>query len=168
MIDKIETLGNQATMSAPVGLEQETFGGHIVGGSTHDTLTNYMEAKNAAMTPLLDAPGIAALYSENATLIMPLEGQGDIEVVGRPAIEAYFADIGKAMLSLSYIEHRRTVEGRHAVWEGLMNGIQAATKNRMEVPVVFSIDFDDTDLVCHLRAFFNIDEARRQLPEIEG
>jgi hypothetical protein len=147
--------------------EQEVFGGHIVGGSTSDALTEYMAATNAAMTPLLDAPGIAALYSERATLVMPLDGQSETEIVGRDAIEAYFARLGEAMLSLTYIEHCRTIKGRHAVWEGTVKGVQAGTRHHLEIPAALSIQFDEADLVSSLRAIFNIAEAKRQLPDID-
>lgn len=149
------------------GPAQETSGTDIIGHSTGDALTAFIEAKNAAMTPLLDPQGMSALYSEEAVLLHPLDGLPHTRVEGRRALDAHFSRIGEVMLSLVLIEECRTVEGRRAVWEGSISGVQAGTKKQLRIPAVFSLEFDDHDLVSFQRSYYSIDEAMRQIPDLK-
>lgn len=152
----------------PAGPPQETFGGTIVAGSTDEALTRFMEARDAAMAPLLDAPGLAALYTEDAIMLHPLYGLPMAVVTGRAALEEHFRRIGEVMLSMVHVETNRTVEGRRAVWEGLIEGVQAGgSRRRLSIPAVFSLEFDDNDLVRRQTSYYSIDEARRQLAHFE-
>lgn len=153
--------------TSPALPAQEDFGGMIVGTHTNDALTHYIEARNAAMAPLLDVHGMAALYREDAVLVHPLDGMPESRIVGRRAIEIYFGRIATIMRSMTLVETRRTVTGRRAVWEGRVEGAQAGTRLRLGIPVVLSLDFDEDDLVAFHHGYYSVDEARRQLGDFK-
>ncbi len=52
----------------PAGLPQEAFGADIIDSCTNTALDHFIEAKNAGMGPILNAPGLAMLYAEDAIL----------------------------------------------------------------------------------------------------
>ena len=133
---------------------------------TDAMLTNYITALNANMPPKLDPAAIAGLFAEDAVQHhaygRPLSSTNEPDT-GREAIEAFFAGFDAHFSDWTHVETRRTIQGSRAVWEGVAQGTHKETGKPVEVPIVFSMEFDESGLVKETLAYVNGGYIARQL-----
>lgn len=134
---------------------------------TDAMLTSYITALNAGMPPEPDPEAIAERYAENA---LHHHAYGDPPYwtdgphqKGRAAIAAFFDTFGSGYEDWTHVETRRTLQGRRAIWEGVAQGTHKETGKRVEVPIVFSIEFDENGLIEDNLVYVNGDYVARQL-----
>ncbi len=133
-----------------VDFPQESFGADIVESCTDLALDRFFEAKNAFMAPLLNAPGIVMLYSDDAeiTLELPVEpGMERRKFVGSAEIQVLFEELAEIMISITAIEGARKVTGRKAFWSGIIRGVHRARREPVKLDALFRLEFDEHDLV---------------------
>ena len=134
----------------PKGPPQEESGAGIVDRCTETAIDMFFEAKNAGMGPLLNAPGIAMLYAEDALLeveLPPGRGQTKQSFRGKVAIQAFFEELTELMVSIQLTERERSVSGRKAIWSGEVNGVHGQSRKPTRLDGVFHLEFDEDDLV---------------------
>lgn len=143
----------------PVGHPQEIFGAHVVENCTHTALDHFFEAKNAAMGPTLNAPGIASHFADDAVMETVAPSSSDGSIVqrtyrGKAEIQRFFEDIAEWMMAITTIEKDRTVSGRKATWTGTISGILTESRERAELDATFRLEFDEHDHVVYQWARF--------------
>lgn len=139
----------------PVGLRVLTVGSDddLVESGTHAALDTFFEAQNAAMTPLLDAPGITLLYAENALLEIESTGpEGEAlrqRYRGAAEIQSYFETLTQSMASIVNIERYRAVSGRKALVFSVLRTVSAGVQQSADLDSRIELEFDENDLVVY-------------------
>lgn len=137
----------------PIGLPQETSGAAVVESCINTALDHFFEAKNAAMGPLLNIPGLAMLYAEDATIDCMFSDPNDDGVMlhrkarGLAEIQRFFEEQAEMIRYIVHIEKERSISGRTVVWKGKMAGIDGATRFPIRYDAVFELEFDEDDRV---------------------
>ena len=137
----------------PRGLPQETSGATVVGSCTDTALDHCFEAKNAAMGPILNLPGLAMLYAEDALIECSFPDPRDFnvrvhrKVQGLNEIQRFFEEQSEFIRYVVHSEKSRSVSGRTAIWEGVMSGIDGLSRDPVRYKAVFELEFDENDHV---------------------
>jgi SnoaL-like domain len=116
--------------------------------NTDAFVTNYIKALNSSMPPNGDPTVVANMFTENGA-------QYDINLTtqkGREQIQQFFAGFKNLFRDWTHIERMRFVQGNHAIWEGTAEG-HDKTGKYLQVPLVFSFDFDDQGKVREVRVY---------------
>ncbi|SDL22326.1 hypothetical protein [Aliiruegeria lutimaris] len=148
----------------PTGLPQETSGATVVEGDLDTALDHFFEAKNAAMGPLLNIPGLAMLYAENATIDCKYPDPHDKSVMlhrkveGLAEIQRFFEEQAEMIRYIVHIEKERSVSGRTAVWKGKMAGIDGPTREAIRYDATFELEFDEDDHVLRHCSRITVEE----------
>jgi ketosteroid isomerase-like protein len=129
-------------------------------------LTAYIAALNANMPPHLNAAAIANLFTEDGiqqnVMSDALPGTEDPQK-GRAALQKFFASFDQHFADWTHVETRRTVQGHHAVWEGIAQGTHKETGKPLRIPIVFSMEFDAQGKVKEALVYVNTGMVAKQL-----
>lgn len=124
---------------------------------TDAALTRYWERTNQSMPPNMAPDVLADLFAENAVLAHPFAELPDGPLEGRDAIVAFLSSFDDKFDSWTHVEERRFIDGDTATWEGYGRGVAKMTGKAIELPMVFTITFDDDGRILEERAYFRLE-----------
>lgn len=105
-------------------------------------LTNFIDTINANMPPNLDADAVANCFAEDCVHVQPLRELPGGPIRGREPQRRFYAAFDAHWSTLVMVEVSRVVQGRRAVWEGVMEATHKKTGKPVKLPMVFILDFD--------------------------
>jgi adenylate cyclase len=126
-------LGGRETVAAPDARAQDA----------DAWLTNFIDTINANMPPNLDADAVANCFAEDCVHVQPLRELPGGPICGREAQRRFYATFDAHWSTLVMTEVSRVVQGRRAVWEGVMESTHKKTGKPVKLPMVFILDFDE-------------------------
>jgi hypothetical protein len=106
-------------------------------------LTNYIDTMSANFPPNLDPTAVANCFAEDCINIQPLRELPDGPLRGREAMRRFYSTFDAHWSTLVMVEVSRVVQGRRAVWEGVMESTHKKTGKPVKLPMVFILDFDE-------------------------
>ena len=132
---------------------------------TNAMLTAYIAALNANMPPHLNAAAIANLFTADGIQQHVMDAPAGTEdpQKGRAALQQFFASFDQRFADWTHVETRRTVQGHHAVWEGMAQGTHKETGKPLRIPIVFSMEFDAQGKVKEALVYVNGGMVAKQL-----
>ncbi len=139
----------------PIALGVQALGDEydFADSSTHAALDSFFEALNAAMGPMLNAPGATLLYADNAMLEVEMPGPDGSPLQrhcrGKAEIQSFFEDLTQVLTSVVNVEHYRAVNGRKALVFGIVHGVRAEDGQRTDLDSRIELEFDESDQVIY-------------------
>jgi ketosteroid isomerase-like protein len=133
--------------------------------NTDDMLTQLMTVLNTNMPPNLNADAIANVYAEDAVEVFLIGAAPDMKnpMNGREEIKEFYSGFDEVFSDLTHIEVRRTVQERHAVWEGTVKGTHKDTGKPVKFPLLLSIRFNDGGSIVTMDVYLNSSLMAEQL-----
>ena len=124
---------------------------------TDAALTRYWEKTNQSMPPNMAPDVLSDLFAEDAVLRHPFAELPDGPLEGRDAIVAFLSSFENKFESWTHVEERRFIDGDTATWEGFGRGVAKETGKPIDLPMVFTITFDDEGRILEERAYFRLE-----------
>lgn len=137
--------------------------GMPVLADTDAALSRYWEITNQNMPPALNAEALSDLYAEDGVMLHPFAEFPDGPLKGRDAIVGFLSGMDQKFAEWTHVETRRYIDGDTAIWEGFGRGIAKTTGKTVEVPMVFTLTFDDDGRVLEDRVYFRLETLQEQL-----
>jgi ketosteroid isomerase-like protein len=86
---------------------------------------------------------VANCFAEDCVHVQPLRELPGGPIRGREAQRRFYATFDAHWSTLVMTEVSRVVQGRRAVWEGVMESTHKKTGKPVKLPMVFILDFDE-------------------------
>lgn len=124
-----------------------------------DVLTRYLECVSRR-----DVDGVLALMAEDVSVEDPVDGPPGTHVVGREKVGRFFRRGFAASQPLPRDVGAIRTTASHRAAVAFVLELDLAGR-RSELDVIDVVTFDDAGLICELRAFWNLEEARPRVAE---
>ncbi len=137
--------------------------GNPVLADTDAALTRYWDITNKNMPPALNTDALSDLYAQDGVMLHPFAEFPDGPLVGREAIVGFLSGMDQKFAEWTHVEERRFIDGDTATWQGVGRGISKASGERVEIPMVFILTFDDDGRVLEDHVLFRLESLQEQL-----